>query len=138
MSVFNSRREFFGPPLLGGLVRGMGRRKGLGAGGFATVDHSLMRGSSRMTTGSSQGCLALSASVGQKPLLDEAKDSPDLRPAPRLMRRRDVDCWPAGWWSVLGQQGPALVGGGDDGKVHSPPVRPLAPKSCAGLPQGEP
>jgi len=88
----------------------MGRRKGLGAGEFATVDHSLMRGSSRMTTGSSQGYLALSASVGQKPLLDEARGSPDLRPAPRLMRRRDVGCWRTGRWNVLRQQGLALPG----------------------------
>ena len=77
---------------------------------FATVDHSLMRGSSRMTTCSSQGCLALSASVGQKPLLDEAKGSPDLRPAPRLMRRHDVDRWLAGRWDALGQEGLALPG----------------------------
>src|SRR6266404_10004604 len=89
-------------------MEAMGRRTGLGAGSLATVDHSLMRGSSRMTTGSSRGCLGLRASVGEKPLQHEAKGSPDLRPAPRLVRRRDVGCWRMGRWDVLGQQALAL------------------------------
>src|SRR5258708_38498696 len=94
-------------------MEGMGRRTGLGAGSLATVDQSLMRVSIRMTTGSSRGCLGLRARVGEKPLQHEVKGSPDLRPAPRMVRRRDVGCWRRGWRNMVWQQAVALpVGGG--------------------------
>ena len=93
-------------------MEGMGRRTGLGAGSLATVDHSLMRVSGRMTTGSSRGCLGLRARVGEKPLQHEVKGSPDLRPAPRMVRRRDVGCWRRGWRNMVWQQAVALPVGG--------------------------
>src|ERR1041385_5387890 len=116
--------SFFGPPLLRWFVRLLCRRKGLGAGGLATVDQSLIRGSSRMTTRSSRGCLALRASVGQKPLQHEVKGSPDLRPAPRLVRRRDVECWRVWRRNGLGQQALGLLVGGGLGWGRGSRPRP--------------
>jgi hypothetical protein len=48
----------------------------------ATVDPSLIRGlGTGLTMDTSQGCLALSTSVGVKPLRDEDEGSLDRRPA---------------------------------------------------------
>ena len=59
----------------------------------ATVDPSLMRGlDTDLTMDTSRGCLALSSSMGLKPLQDEVEGSPDRWPAPRLLHRR----WGAG------------------------------------------
>jgi hypothetical protein len=63
-----------------------GRRSSLGASVFATVDQSLMRGSSRLIWFVA-GLPCTEHECGPKPLQDEVKGSPDLRPAPRLMRR---------------------------------------------------
>src|SRR5882724_8698160 len=92
MSAFaRCRRNFFSRQFEGAWTGGMDRCTDLGAGVAATVDRSLIRGlDTDRTMGSSRGCLALSTSMGLKPLPDEAEGSPDLRPAPRLLHRRCV------------------------------------------------
>src|SRR5882724_9114601 len=92
MSAFaRCRRNFFSRQFEGAWTGGMDRCTDLGAGVAATVDRSLIRGlDTDRTMGSSRGCLALSTSMGLKPLQDEAEGSPDLRPAPRLLHRRYV------------------------------------------------
>ena len=83
--------RFFSRRVDGAWTRVMDRCTGLGAGVAATVDRSLIRGlDTDRTMGSSRGCLALSTSMGLKPLQDEDEGSPDLRPAPRLVHRRCV------------------------------------------------
>src|SRR5215469_14639892 len=62
--------------------------QGPGSGRVATVDRSLMRGLVHMTVDTSRGCLALRPSMGLTPLRMRTEDSPDLRPASRLMHRR--------------------------------------------------
>ena len=88
------------------LGRFVGRRRGLGAGGFATVDQSLMRGSSRMIWFVA-GLPCTEHECGPKPLQDEVKGSPDLRPAPRPVRRTGR-CVAGGRGRVTGQQPLAL------------------------------